>query len=422
MINISYEYSKIKLKDLKKFEKKIKNIVEQFEKGTCLGNDFIGWKDYASKITELEIDRINKSAEKIRGMANVFVVCGIGGSYLGARAVIEAIKGYINRDNIEILYLGNTFDEKYTLDVLNYLKDKDFCVNVISKSGTTLETAYAFRMLKSLLEEKYGDEAKQRIFATTDPEKGCLRLIAEENNYEVFNIPSNIGGRYSVFTPVGLLPLSVAGVDIKEFLKGAIKAEEDFKIRDFEKNPAYQYASYRYLQYKKHKNLEIFSTYSPYLTMVSEWWKQLFGESEGKNNKGLFPASVTFSTDLHSLGQFIQQGKKSFFMTQLYVDGTNYLYLKEDKDDKDNLNYLSNTSLNEINHKAQTGTNLAHYNFGKNDIFTINIDKIEETNLGYLLYMLMYSCMISAYLLGVNPFNQPGVEFYKSEMKKLLKK
>lgn len=421
MINVDYKYSNLKLNRLKKEEKKILKVVDAFNNGTCVGNDYIGWKNFADTISASEIEKIKKTAEKIQKNSDVFVVCGIGGSYLGSRAVIEALKGYVNK-NIEIIYVGNTFDERYTMDVLNYLKTKEFSVNVISKSGSTLETAYAFRMIKDLLISKYKEKANERIFATTDPENGCLRQMTNKNNWQSFNIPSNIGGRYSVITAVGLLPLAVAGVNIEKFLEGVKKAENDLKVKDMDNNVAYQYAAYRYIQYKKNKKIEIFSSYSPYLAMLSEWWKQLFGESEGKNGRGLFPASVSFSTDLHSLGQFIQQGKRTFFVTQLKIEGNDKLYLKEEKDNDDNLNYLSQFSLNQINKKAQEGTNIAHHNLGNVDIFTFELAKIDELNVGYLLYTLMYSCMISAYLLGVNPFNQPGVEFYKSEMKKLLKK
>lgn len=421
MISVDYTYSNLKLKHIKRKQNKILKIVENFENGMCVGKEYTGWKDFASRINKEKIDEIQKEAKKIQKNSNVFVVCGIGGSYLGARAVIEALRGYI-KNNIEIMYIGNTFDERYTSDVLNYLKEKDFSINVISKSGSTLETAYAFRMLKDLLVSKYGEKSDERIYVTTDPENGCLREMANEHNWKTFDIPSNIGGRYSVITPVGLLPMAVANVDIEKFLQGVKKAEEDLKFQNIEKNIAYQYAAYRNIQYKKNKKIEIFSSYSPYLNMVAEWWKQLFGESEGKDGKGLFPSSVNFSTDLHSLGQFIQQGKKEFFITQLKIEGDDKLYLKEEDENKDNLNYLSKFSLNQINKKAQEGTNIAHHTLGNVDIFTFEVKKIDEINIGYLLYTLMYSCMISAYLLGVNPFNQPGVEFYKSEMKKLLKK
>jgi glucose-6-phosphate isomerase len=422
MIGLDYSYSSVVIDDLKKYENRIRAIVSNFKNKNCEGNEYIGWYDFPNNISAEEISTIEKVANEIKESSEVFVVCGIGGSYLGARAVIEAVKGFYKTD-MEIVYLGNTFDEKYIKDTLEYLRGKDFCVNVISKSGTTLETAVAFRLLKDLLVEKYGAQACKKIYVTTDECDGCLRKSAEKENYCSFVIPKDIGGRYSVFTPVGLLPLAVAGVNINEFVEGAKRAFKDFQDDSIEKNIAYQYAAYRFHQYSKSdKKVELFVSYSPYLNMISEWWKQLFGESEGKGEKGLFPASVNFSTDLHSLGQFVQQGSKILFMTQVKITENGNLYIKEESDNADGLNYLRDISVQEINKKAQTGTNKAHYAQGSVDNLTFVIEKIEPAVIGYLLYFLMCSCMISAYLLGVNPFDQPGVEFYKCEMKKLLKK
>lgn len=420
MIELNYEYSRIKLKDLKQYEKKINKIVNDFKKGDCLGKDFLGWYEYPNQINSDLIGKIKKDSRKIVLTSDVFVVCGIGGSYLGSRAVIEAIKGFRNT-NIEIIYLGNTFDERYIKDVLKYLEKKDFCVNVISKSGSTLETAIAFRMLKQLLERKYGERSCDRIYVTTDEKKGLLRKIAEKHNYSIYDLPSDIGGRYSVFTPVGLLPLCVAGVDIDEFVDGARTAYCDFNKNCFEKNISCQYAAYRYKQYCDKNKIEIFVTYSLYLQMLQEWWKQLFGESEGKNELALFPASLTFSTDLHSMGQYVQDGSKIAFITQLIINDKGNLCIKEDNENEDNLNYLKDKTLSQINLIAQKGTNIAHYNTGKVDNFGVVIDEINEFNVGYLLYTFMLSCMISANLLEVNPFDQPGVEYYKSEMKNILK-
>lgn len=421
MIKTDYTYSSLKLKNLKKYENLLIDIVEKFEKKDCLGNDFIGWYDYANKIDKSLVEKIKSCAANIKETSDVFVLCGIGGSYLGARAVIEAIKGF-KRQDIEIIYAGNTFDEVYLNDVINYLKDKNFCVNVISKSGSTLETAVAFKFLKKLLVDKYGKDYYRRVFVTTDAQKGSLKATADKEGYTTFEIPSDIGGRYSVFTPVGLLPMSVAGVDCEKFVEGANKAFEDLKEKSIDNNIAYQYAAYRYDKYIGGKNVEIFAAYSPYLNMVSEWWKQLFGESEGKNGKGLFPASVNFSTDLHSLGQLIQQGNKIFFLTQLKILGENTLTFDFGFEDSGELLYLNGVSVNKMNLSAQEGTNKAHYSIGGVDNFTFMFDKANEFNLGYLMYTFMYSCMLSANLLGVNPFDQPGVEFYKSEMKKILKK
>lgn len=420
MIKTSYEYSDVKLSDLKKYEKRILKIVESFEKGETVGSDFTGWYDYPSKLSDDFFYKINNAADEIRKNSEVLVVCGIGGSYLGARAVIEALKGFKN--DIEIVYMGNTFDERYLVDCLQYLKNKDFSVNVISKSGSTLETAISFRLLKNLLKEKYGSSFNKRIYATTDAEDGLLLQMSKKNNYKIFDIPKNIGGRYSVFTAVGLLPLAVAGIDVKKFVEGAKTANNDLKSKIFEKNIAYQYAAYRYDKYKKGMSSEMFVTYSPYLTMISEWWKQLYGESEGKERKGLLPTSVTFSTDLHSLGQYIQQGNKCVFLTQLKITGKGNVSVERDAKDEDKINYLCNFTLNDINNKAQEGTNIAHYSIGKVDHFTFLLDEINEKTIGYLLYLFMYACMISANLLKVNPFDQPGVEYYKKEMKKILKK
>lgn len=422
MVKLDYTYSSVGVEDLKKYEKEIKGIVENFKKKECAGNDYLGWYELPNQIDSKSVFAIKEAAEKIRGNSQVLVVCGIGGSYLGARAVIDSIKGFYKTD-VEIIYLGNTFDERYTSDVLEYLKEKDFSVNVISKSGGTLETAVAFRLLKALLIEKYGDKARERIYATTDVENGCLRELVREEGYTSFVIPKDVGGRYSVFTPVGLLPLATAGVDIEKFVNGARDFYKDFQNDKIEENIAYQYAAYRYHQYScVKKEVEVFVSYSPYLNMIAEWWKQLFGESEGKENRGLFPASVNFSTDLHSLGQFIQQGSKILFMSQLRIEENGNLFVKEEEKNIDNLNYLKSISLQSVNKAAQEGTNKAHYGEGKVDNLTFSIETVNEYNIGYLLYFFMCSCMISAYLLEVNPFNQPGVEFYKQEMKKILKK
>ena len=421
MIKTDYKYSSIDLEQLKTIEQRIFDVVNDFENKRCLGNDFIGWYTYLDDVSGELLDRINRDAQEITDNYDVLVVCGIGGSYLGARAVIEAIKGFIY-SGVEIIYLGNTFDERYTADVLRYLENKNFCVNVISKSGGTLETATSFRLLKRMLKEKYGKEYNKRIYAITDQFDGCLRKMADEEGYKTYCIPKDVGGRYSVFTPVGLLPLAAAGVDIGSFVEGAKQARSHVAIKDVGGNVAYQYAGYRYLQYSKGKTVELFASYTPYLNMLSEWWKQLFGESEGKNGKGLFPASVTFSTDLHSLGQFVQEGTKLCFITQLKVLNKGVLKIGVEDNDVDNLNYLKDRTLGEINLIAQEGTNKAHYQIGDVDNFTFVMDVVNEFSVGYMLFVFMYSCMISAGLLGVNAFDQPGVEFYKKEMKSLLKK
>lgn len=422
MIKVSYEYSDVKPDDLMGYKNKIENIISKFKNKDCEGNEYLGWYDFVDKIDGDLIEDIKRTAKNISETCDVFVLCGIGGSYLGARAVIEAVRGFF-KSKTEIVYIGNTFDERYVKDVIEYLKDKNFCVNVISKSGTTLETSMSFRLLRELLEEKYGELAKNRIIATTDKENGLLREISLKEGYKMYYIPSDIGGRYSVFTAVGLLPIAVAGIDIEKFLNGAKEAKADADLKLFDENVAHQYAAYRYYQYKnQNKSVETFVSYSPYLNMISEWWKQLFGESEGKDRMGLYPTNLNFSTDLHSLGQFIQEGSKILFITQLKVIGQNNLFLNKREIDDDNLNYLKDISFNKMNLFAQEGTNKAHHEYGDVDNFTFEIHLIDEWHIGYLLYTLMYSCMISSYLLGVNPFNQPGVEFYKKEMKNLIKK
>lgn len=420
VIELDYTYSAVKVDDLKKYESDILRIVSNFDSKKCEGSEYLGWYNYPLHIID-GLEKLQKVAFQIKKSSQVFVVCGIGGSYLGSRAVIEAIKGFYRTD-VEIVYLGNTLDERYIKDAIDYLKDRDFSINVISKSGATLETALAFRLLKELLVKKYGEKYKDRIYVTTDEKNGCLRKFSDENNLQSFVIPSDIGGRYSVFTPVGLLPLAVAGVNIKEFVLGAIASYNDFQQKDISKNLAYQYAAYRYNQYVEGgKSIELFATYSPYLNMISEWWKQLFGESEGKLNKGLYPASVNFSTDLHSLGQFVQQGSKCLFVTQIKVVDEGKLFVSKDEEDFDGLNYVSEISFSDINMIAQSGTNKAHFEYGNVDTLGVAMRGTSEKSVGYLLHFMMCSCMISAYLLGVNPFDQPGVEFYKKEMKKILK-
>ena len=420
-VKSDYTYSAIKLSDLNCYEGTVLKIVDEFEKKICKGNDFIGWYDYIANFDRELLYNINKDAKEITEKYDTLVVCGIGGSYLGARAVIESIKGF-KSDCVEIVYMGNTFDERYTSDMLEYLDKKNFCVNVISKSGSTLETAIAFRMLKNKLRAKYGDDYRYRIYATTDEKNGCLREMADKEGYKSYVIPGDVGGRYSVFTPVGLLPLAVAGVDICAFLEGANCSLKDCRCKKMSENVAYQYAAYRYNQYLKNNKVELFVSYSPYLNMLAEWWKQLFGESEGKENKGLFPASVNFSTDLHSLGQFVQQGSRVMFISQIKVLSEGILKVEKSDDDLDNLNYLSGVSFEEINLIAQEGTNKAHYVNGGVDNFTFVMGKVDAYNVGYFMFLLMYSCMLSANLIGVNPFDQPGVEYYKKEMKQLLKK
>ena len=397
---------------------------------TGLGNDFLGWVDLPNNYDKEEFARIKKAAEKIKSDSDVLVVIGIGGSYLGARAAIECLghsfRNNLNKDErktLEIYFAGNNISSTYLMDLLDVIKDKDVSLNVISKSGTTTEPAIAFRVLKEFLENKYGkDEAAKRIYATTDAKKGALKQVSDEEGYETFVIPDDVGGRFSVLTPVGLLPIAVAGIDIDAIMTGANDARVDFNNSNLEENDCYQYAVVRNILHKKGKDIELLVNYEPSLHYLSEWWKQLYGESEGKDQKGLFPASVDFSTDLHSMGQYVQDGKRILFETVLNVEKPRRVVdLKEEANDLDGLNYLSGKTLDFVNEKAFQGTLLAHTD-GQVPNLLINIPTLDEYNFGYLVYFFEKACGISGYLLGVNPFNQPGVEAYKKNMFALLGK
>ena len=375
---------------------------------TGLGNDFLGWLD-------LPVD-----------YSDVLIVIGIGGSYLGARAAIEFLKSpfYNNmkKDTPDIYYVGNNINPTYLNEVLSICEGKDITVNVISKSGTTTEPALAFRIFKKLIEDKYGrDGAKERIFCTTDKSKGTLKNLADAEGYETFVIPDDVGGRFSVLTAVGLLPIAVAGCDIDNLMTGAAKAREDFKA-DFDNNDCYKYAALRNILYRKGKSVELMVSYDPAFCMMSEWYKQLFGESEGKDNKGIFPSSVVFSTDLHSMGQFIQDGSRIMFETVVDIKNPKQdIFLENDSENLDGLNFLTNQNMSVVNRKALEGTVLAHTEGGVPNII-LELDKVDEENLGYMIYFFEKACAVSGYILGVNPFNQPGVESYKSNMFALLGK
>lgn len=423
MININDEHilSKINYKD---YSEKVLKISEMIENGTGAGSDFLGWLNYPANYDQNEFKEILKCAEKVRKSCEFLVVCGIGGSYLGSRAVIEAINGLYSKDNLKILFLGQTLSTDYIYDVLETIRGKKFAINVISKSGTTTETAISFRLVKDLLESQIGKEAsKELIFVTTDAKNGLLRKFADEQGYKSFTLPANIGGRYSVFTAVGLLPLACANINISEFMSGAKKAMEDLKTPSLLINPSYKYAVIRDYLYRQGKSVELFVNCEPRLVQLSEWLKQLFGESEGKDGKGLFPASATFSTDLHSLGQFIQDGSKILFETVLRIKNPNHeIVINENADNFDELNYLSGKNLKFVNEKMADGTLEAHTNTGNVPNVIIEIEKLDTYSLGYLLYFYMKTCAMSAYLLEVNPFNQPGVEVYKKNMFRLLGK
>ncbi len=387
------------------------------------GNDFLGWVDLPNEINNLK--EINELAENIRKNAEVVVVIGIGGSYLGAKAVIDALSGnFGNEKGAEIVYAGHNIGEDYLFELIDYLKDKTWAITVISKSGTTTEPAIAFRLLKNELEKKYGKEnAVKRIVAITDAKKGALRQLADNEGYKTFVIPDDVGGRYSVLTPVGLLPIAIAGFDIDELVNGARYMFEKVSDKlDYEQNIASQYAAVRNALYNKGKTTEILVNYNPKLHYIAEWWKQLYGESEGKENKGIFPASVDFTTDLHSMGQYIQEGLRTIFETVISVKSPDYeLKVPEDTENLDKLNYLAGKRIDEINKMAELGTSIAHIDGGVPNI-RIELPKINEFYIGQLIYFFEKACGISGYLLGVNPFNQPGVEAYKKNMFALLEK
>ena len=386
-------------------------------------NKMTGWVDVENIISKQEIDEIINISKEIQNKAQVLLVVGIGGSYLGAKAGIDYLSDYYNNNKVEVIFVGNSISEKYLEDTIKYIKNKDFYINVISKSGTTLEPAIAFRILKKLCEEKYKQEAKDRIIVTTSKNTGLLKDISKKHSYRTFYIPDNVGGRYSVLTPVGLLPLAVAGFDINKILNSAIETKKEI-FNDDIKNPAIEYAAIRNHLYKTGKDIEVYSTFHPNMRFFLEWMKQLFGESECKNNTGIFPASLVLTSDLHSMGQLMQDGKRNLFETFINVDKEKVdglISFEEEVEDEDKLNYLKNITMNEINNVAKEGTMKAHKD-GLVPIIKISVEKQTEETLGALFYFFEFSCAISAYMLHVNPFNQPGVENYKSNIKQILNK
>lgn len=389
------------------------------------GNEFLGWLDLPENYDHQEFNSILKAAKKIRKSSKILVVIGIGGSYLGARAAIELLNHhfYQIKSDVKVLFAGQNISSSYLHDLIEVLIDTDFSINVISKSGTTTEPAIAFRMLKKLLEEKYGiDESRERIFVTTDKAKGALKQLATEEKYQTFVVPDDIGGRYSVLTAVGLLPIAVSGIDISEMMNGAYQAMTQYSTPNLEDNELYQYAVLRNCLYQKGKTIELLVNYEPSLQYFGEWWKQLFGESEGKDNKGLFPASANFSTDLHSLGQYIQSGRRDLFETVINVlEPRHSLKIEKEKVDLDGLNYLAGETVDYVNKNAFAGTLLAHVDGGVPNLI-INVKRLDAFGFGYLTYFFEKACAISGYLLGVNPFDQPGVEAYKKNMFALLGK
>ena len=409
---------------LASYQSEVTRINKMIDEKTGAGNDYIGWADWPVNYDKEELERIIADAKYVRDNFDILVVCGIGGSYLGAKCALDALKGLKSDDKMEIIFMGQTFSPNYVAQVLRYLKGKNFAINVISKSGTTTETSISFRLLKDLLESQIGKEkAKKAIYATTDKEKGALKTLCNIEGYATYVLPGDIGGRYSVLTAVGTFPLAVAGVDVKAMIEGAAKARKDFDNDDIKNNICYRYAVSRDYMLRNHYPVEMYVTYEPQMTQISEWLKQLFGESEGKEKKGLFPASATFSTDLHSLGQFIQDGSPILFETIINVVNPNEdIKIPETEDDLDGLNYLKGKDLAFVNQKAFEGTLQAHEETGGVPCNVIYIDKLDAETLGYLFYFFMRACAMSAYLLDINPFNQPGVEVYKKNMFHLLGK
>ena len=426
-VDISNVWGQISLPDLLALEREVFDAHNTLMEGTGAGSDFRGWLDLPVREATEEILRIRQAAEQIRFDSDAFVVVGIGGSYLGPRAAIELLQGANHnmdkgRGNPQIYFAGNSLSTRHWQELQRLLEGKDFSICIISKSGTTTEPAIATRALRWILERKYGtDETRRRIYAITDPADGALRQMATEEGWETFVIPPNVGGRYSVLTAVGLLPMAVAGIDIMEVMQGAASAREEYDLRSFE-NPVWLYTAVRNLMYRNGKAIEILESFEPGFRMFGGWWQQLFGESEGKNGKGIFPATAEFTADLHSLGQMIQQGERNIFETMVRFDAPeNKMTIMGDVKNLDGLNYLEGKDLDFVDEKAFLGTLAAHVDGGVS-VITMDCGALNDRKVGELFFFLELSCAISAYILGVNPFNQPGVELYKRNMFQLLGK
>ncbi|WP_129730781.1 glucose-6-phosphate isomerase [Ectobacillus funiculus] len=429
-MTISFDYSNTlpfmqqkELEGLQEFVKVAHNMLHE-EKGRL--SKYLGWVDLPTNYDKDEFSRIKQAAERIRNNSDALIVIGIGGSYLGARAAIEALSHTFHNqmnNTTQVYFAGQNISSTYISHLLELLEGKDISINVISKSGTTTEPAIAFRIFRDYLEKKYGkEEARKRIYATTDKEKGALKKLADEEGYETFVIPDNVGGRYSILTAVGLLPIAAAGLDIEQMMEGAATAARKYNNSDLFTNESYQYAAVRNALYSKGKSIELFVNYEPSLHYVSEWWKQLFGESEGKDQKGLFPASVDFTTDLHSMGQYVQEGQRNLIETALQVKKSKIeITIQEDLADTDSLNFLVGKTMDEVNKKAFQGTVLAHVDGGVPNM-VVELDELNEFGFGEMVYFFEKACAISGLLLGVNPFDQPGVEAYKQNMFALLGK
>ena len=426
-LNTKYLEGFISEDEIKQISPEIVAAAGTLSRADGLGNDFLGWVDLPTNYDREEFARIKSAAQRIK-KDDILIVIGIGGSYLGARAVIEAVKSHnynsLDKDTPDIYFAGNTISSTALNDLIKICENKDFSVNVISKSGTTTEPSLAFRVFKEILENKYGKEgAKSRIYATTDKEKGTLKQLADAEGWETFVVPDNVGGRFSVLTAVGLLPIAVAGIDIDELMRGARFAQENLNDDDLSKNDCYKYAAIRNIMYRKGKKVELLASYEPCFDMMAQWYKQLFGESEGKDGKGLFPCSVIFSTDLHSLGQYIQEsGADLLFETVVnIINPQTDLTLGEVEGNLDGLNFLSGKTMSYVNQKAFEGTVLAHCDGGVANV-VLEMPEINEFEIGYFIYFMEKTCAVSGYTLGVNPFNQPGVESYKKNMFALLGK
>jgi glucose-6-phosphate isomerase len=428
MIKLKYETTNITEKEIMKHKEKVAQIHKQMNEKANDPKEFLGWLELPTNYDKKEFERIKKAANRIKKTSDVFISIGIGGSYLGARAVIESLTDTFynlldkkDRKTPQIIYAGNNISPNYVQDIIKFIENKDVSINVISKSGTTTEPAIAFRIFREILETKYGiEEARKRIYVTTDAHRGALKSLSEEEGYETFVIPDNIGGRYSVLTAVGLLPIAVAGINIEKLMQGAKQAQDKYSDSNLKYNECYKYAVIRNILYSHGKNTEILANYEPKLHFISEWWKQLFGESEGKEQKGIFPASVDFTTDLHSMGQYIQEGTRNLFETVLNVEEPKTdITINVDEDNIDGLNFLAGQTMDFVNKKAMEGTIEAHVDGGVPNIL-INLAKIDEENLGELIYFFEKACAMSGNILGVNPFDQPGVEAYKKNMFRLL--
>ena len=426
-LNTKHLGSFVKEQELTAIAPQVQAAHELLENRNGLGNDFLGWLDLPVNYDKEEFTRIQAAAKKIQANSQVLIVIGIGGSYLGARAAIELLHSpmynLLPKETPEIYFAGCSISPAYLKEIIRLCEGKDFSVNVISKSGTTTEPALAFRVFRDLLIKKYGVEgAKDRIFCTTDKARGTLKTLADREGYETFVVPDDIGGRFSVLTAVGLLPIAVSGADISKLMEGAAAAREAYSVCDLNTNDCYRYAALRNILNRKGKSIELMVSYEPAFAMMAEWYKQLFGESEGKDGKGLYPSSVIFSTDLHSMGQFIQEGSRVMFETVVDIQKPKYdLYIQEDEENFDGLNFLANQEMSVVNQKAMQGTILAHTEGGTPNII-LEVPEINEYELGQMIYFFEKACAVSGYMLGVNPFDQPGVESYKRNMFALLGK